>query len=152
MVWRVVMISNDGFQRFEVSFWELSRKMERLWNDIFLETFPGSQSKIVYLLKQHGSLKMSEIAHMLKLTAGAVTTASGHLIDHGYVERVTSAKDRRVIELRLTASGVETLSALQEKGRAAMRHVFRHLDDGQVALLEKIFQQANAHVDTLKEK
>ena len=67
--------------------------MECLWDGGFAETFLGSQSQIVYILFQDGELRMSVIAGRLDLTAGAVTTAAGHLIDGGYVERVLSDSD-----------------------------------------------------------
>lgn len=144
------MNKEEMFDRFEVSFWELSRKMERLWNEMFMETFPGSQSKIVYMLAHRGPLKMSEIADRLQLTAGAVTTAAGHLIDHGYVERITLEKDRRVIQLQITDTGRETLTSLQQNGQKIIRFVFQHLEQEQLELIEQAFTTAIIHVDKLE--
>lgn len=143
------MDQNNIFYTFENSFWELSRKTEQLWKQIFTHTFPGSQSKIVYLLKQKGPLNMSEIANNLELTAGAVTTASNHLIEHDYVERIPSESDRRVIQLQLTLKGLETLKQLQIDGHKKMRHVFQHLDEEQLHELEKLFKIAINHLNTM---
>lgn len=57
---------------------------------------------------------MSSIAKDLSITVGTLTIAINHLVKKGYVERIRSSKDRRVVLVSLT-----------NKGKAAFRH---HMD------------------------
>lgn len=48
---------------------------------------------------------MSEVATLLKITVGTLTTAINKLIKKGYVERKRIEADRRVVMVRLTKKG-----------------------------------------------
>lgn len=54
---------------------------------------------------------MSEIAQMLNVTLGTLTTGINKLIKKGYVERNRTEADRRIVLINLT-----------EKGKAAYKH------------------------------
>lgn len=48
---------------------------------------------------------MSEVAQILKITVGTLTTAINKLIKKGYVERKRIEEDRRVVLIKLTKKG-----------------------------------------------
>lgn len=48
---------------------------------------------------------MSEVASNLGITVGTLTTAIGHLVKKGYVERKRTEEDRRVVRVKLTKRG-----------------------------------------------
>lgn len=48
---------------------------------------------------------MSSIARDLSITVGTLTIAVNHLVKKGYVERIRSSKDRRVVLVSLTLKG-----------------------------------------------
>lgn len=52
-----------------------------------------------------GSLNMSRVAQAMSVTVGTLTTAINGLVKKGYVARVRSEKDRRVVLLALTDKG-----------------------------------------------
>ncbi|MFD1929534.1 MarR family transcriptional regulator [Sporosarcina siberiensis] len=139
----------EQFREFEILFWQLSRKTEYLWKDIYAKTFPGSQSRIMYLLEQNGPMKMSEFASSLHITAGAVTTASNLLIENGYISRLRNETDRRVVRLVLTDKGRETLNALKSEGKEMMNLVFKDISDSDLNTLRTIFKQATINIDTM---
>ena len=141
------MDRQNHFIDFERLFWKLSRKMEYQWNKIYMETFPGSQSHIMFLLQQNGPKMMSELAEALHLTAGAVTTASNHLINHGHIARIRDDKDRRVVRLDLTEKGRKTLHNLQTEGQKIMKIVFGDISDTELEMLIIIFNRANKNID-----
>lgn len=143
------MDRNSKFITFEKLFWQLSKKVEHLWKKIYDQTFPGSQSNIMYLLEQSGPKKMSELADSLYITAGAVTTASDHLINHGYISRVRDENDRRVVRLELTKKGRETLIALQNEGRKIMKSIFNDISDTELDMMTTIFKQATINIDNV---
>ena len=139
----------EQFREFEILFWQLSRKTEYLWKDIYAKTFPGSQSRIMYLLEQNGPMKMSEFANSLHITAGAVTTASNLLIENGYISRFRNETDRRVVRLELTDKGRSTLNALKSEGKEMMNLVFKDISDSDLNTLRTIFKQATINIDTM---
>ena len=51
---------------------------------------------------------MSSIAKTLEVTVGTLTIAMNNLVKKGYVKRVRSAKDRRVVLVSLTTKGEES--------------------------------------------
>src|SRR5690625_4578713 len=117
------------FEEFERLFWQLSREMGYQWRKIYNDTFPGSQSHILFLLERKGPQKMSELAETLHLTPGAVTTASDRLIDQGYIARTRDKTDRRVTHLEMTQKGKQILNELQNQGRKIMKSVFKDISN-----------------------
>lgn len=146
------MKSTYSFDEFEHLFWHLAKKTEYQWKEIYQETFPGSQSVIMYFLEQRGPLKMSELADMLHLTAGAVTTASNKLMEQGCISRIRDAKDRRVVRLSITETGQQTMNALQESGRDMMKSTFDHVSIDDIKNMNSIFTQAIQHLQELENK
>lgn len=53
----------------------------------------------------YGSKTMSEVATVLEITMGTLTTAVDKLIKKGYVERSRSSTDRRIVNVNLTQRG-----------------------------------------------
>lgn len=139
-----------NFNQFERLFWQLSREMGYQWRRIYDDTFPGSQSYILILLERNGPQKMSELAEVLHLTPGAVTTASDRLIDQGYIARIRDKEDRRVTRLEITHKGKETLNELQNQGRKIMKSVFKDISNKDLKKMNDIFKQATLNIENLK--
>lgn len=53
-----------------------------------------------------GAKNMSTVAKTMSITVGTLTIAINNLVKKGYVSRVRSEKDRRVVLISLTESGV----------------------------------------------
>ncbi|ARJ38959.1 MarR family transcriptional regulator [Sporosarcina sp. P21c] len=140
------------FSRFEELFWQVTRNMGQIWKKIFDEHFPGSQSHLVFTLERRGTMRMSELASALNLTAGAVTSASDKLIEHGYVERFRDEKDRRVVYLKITDKGRETMSELRTQGRQTMKTVFAHLTEEELQQFIDTFEEASSVITTIREE
>lgn len=140
------------FSRFEELFWQVTRSMGQIWKKIFDEHFPGSQSHLVFTLERHGTMRMSELASALNLTAGAVTSASDKLIEHGYVERLRDKKDRRVVYLKITDKGRETMSELRTLGRQKMKTVFAHLTEEELQQFIDTFETASSNIAAIGEE
>lgn len=143
------MDQQSNFHDFESLFWQVSRKVEYLWKAYYAQTFPGSQSRIVYMLEQNGPMKMSELAASLHITPGAVTTAANLLIENGYIIRIHNEQDRRVIHLDLTEKGRETLNELQNEGRQIMEVVFKGASDEDLERMQTLFKLALNNIDNL---
>lgn len=139
------------FSRFEELFWQVTRSMGQIWKKIFDEHFPGSQSHLAFILERCGSMRMSELADALQLTAGAVTSASDKLIERGYVKRLRDEKDRRVVYLEITDKGRETMAELRLQGRQTMKTVFAHLTEEELQQFIDTFEKASSIITTIGE-
>jgi len=53
----------------------------------------------------YGSKNMSEVANILDITVGTLTTAISHLVRKEYVLRTKTEEDRRVVYISLTKKG-----------------------------------------------
>jgi len=140
------------FEEFERLFWQLSREMGYQWRKIYNDTFPGSQSHILFLLERKGPQKMSELAETLHLTPGAVTTASDRLIDQGYIARTRDKTDRRVTHLEMTQKGKQILNELQNQGRKIMKSVFKDISNEDLGKMNDIFKQATINIEKIGEE
>ncbi|WJY28360.1 MULTISPECIES: MarR family winged helix-turn-helix transcriptional regulator [Sporosarcina] len=141
---------SEDFGKFEELFWNVTRDMGRIWKDIFISHFPGSQSQLVFTLARKGRLKMSELAKILGLTAGAVTAASDKLIENGYVLRIRDDKDRRIIYLEITDKGRKELQQLRLAGRRKMAEAFAGMDAAQLEVMLIVFEQAATNISAMK--
>ena len=69
---------------------------------------------------------MSTVAKAMSVTVGTLTTAINNLVKKGYVSRVRSAEDKRVVLLSLTGKGV----AAYEKHAGFHRKMVQTVMDG----------------------
>ncbi len=76
------------------------------------------------------SKKMSQIARLMSVTMGTLTKAVDSLYEKGYVERVRSEKDKRVVLVSLT-----------ERGKGAYRHHEKFHNDMISCILEEINEE-----------
>lgn len=76
-----------------------------------------AQFELLIELCEHGQLALGELAAAAGLAPATVTQMLGHLVAGGYVERVRSGVDRRVVVSRLTPAGLR----LMEERRVVWR-------------------------------
>jgi len=65
-----------------------------------------------------GETTMSQLSKKLWITMGAATNIVDKLVRGGYASRNRSTKDRRVVRVRLSAKGQETLTGIEESAVA----------------------------------
>ena len=102
----------------------------------------GDYQVFVYLSEAPGrSMRMCDLADLLQLSPSGLTRRLDGLVKAGFVTREPSTDDRRVILASLTPNGLAALEAAAPDHVASVRrHVFDHLDGGQVEALASIFQ------------
>lgn len=83
---------------------------------------------IIETIGYDSSRNMSSVAKDLGITVGTLTIAINNLVKKGYVKRIRSAKDRRVV-----------LISLSPKGQKA----FKHHEDFHEEMINQIYQQVN---------
>jgi MarR family transcriptional regulator, organic hydroperoxide resistance regulator len=68
-----------------------------------------SHMQIMGMIKMNGPTSMKEISYFLGISAPNLTVLVEKIVEKGYIERVSSHLDRRIIKLVLTDKGDEFL-------------------------------------------
>lgn len=99
-------------ERFEKSLFILSKNLgPELIARTQLDLTPG-QVFMLYFIQQENPCTVSTLAEKLEVSPSSITVMLDRLESHGFVTRVRSTNDRRVVITELT-----------EKGKAKLNHV-----------------------------
>ncbi|MEK4008164.1 MarR family winged helix-turn-helix transcriptional regulator [Paenibacillus sp. FSL H3-0333] len=71
-----------------------------------------NQIMLMFLLQLSGSLNITDISERLVITPGAASFMCDKLEDLGYIERMRTKEDRRVVNIVLTGSGKQHILSL----------------------------------------
>lgn len=80
---------------------------------------------------------MSTIAKLLSVTVGTLTIAINSLVKKGYVDRVRSEKDRRVVYISLTDKGLKAYEHHREFHNKMVEAVLSDLEEDELPVLMK---------------
>lgn len=79
----------------------------------------------------------TDVARALMVTLGTATTSLNNLERKGYIERVRSTKDRRVVHLYLTKKGRLVYRLHQRFHRAMVRQITEGMDEVEFKAMKK---------------
>ncbi|EHF1218293.1 fatty acid biosynthesis transcriptional regulator FabT [Enterococcus faecalis] len=80
----------------------------------------------------------SEVAKELSITVGTLTVAINNLVKKGYVERLRSEDDRRVVKLGLTKKGKLLFRVHQHFHREMVKNILKGMEQEEQALLRAL--------------
>ena len=80
---------------------------------------------------------MSSVAKTLSVTVGTLTIAINNLVKKGYVNRVRSEKDRRVVFISLSAKGLKAYEYHAEFPKQMIKATIEGLEANEVTILVK---------------
>lgn len=83
------------------------------------------------------SKNMSTVAKLMSVTVGTLTIAINNLVKKGYVSRVRSEDDRRVVLIFLTEKGKRAYQHHREFHDGMVKALVEGLDEGQQKILVK---------------
>jgi DNA-binding MarR family transcriptional regulator len=92
-----------------------------------------TQLHILNLVDGHGEMAMSRLAEMLDVSLSNATGLIDRVEERGFVERFRVPSDRRVVMVRLTPAGRQTLTEVETSREATFRPVLDGLDEAQLA-------------------
>jgi DNA-binding MarR family transcriptional regulator len=96
----------------------------------------------------YGTKTMSEVAGILGITVGTLTTAINHLVRKEYVIRKKSEEDRRVVQISLTRKG-KLAFRVHEKFHADMvRAIIEELTQEEEEVLIRSLDKLNSFFNT----
>lgn len=92
----------------------------------------------------------SDVSRALMVTLGTVTTSLNNLERKGYIERIRSTKDRRVVHLHLTKKG-RLIYRLHKRFHTSMiRHVTEDMDEMEYQIMKKGLLKLHQFLEGLK--
>lgn len=92
----------------------------------------------------------TEVANELQITVGTLTTAINRLVKKGYVERIRSEDDRRVVKLGLTKKGKLLFRVHQYFHRQMIRQVLKDMSTEEEEVLLKALKNLHDFLQEFK--
>ena len=93
---------------------------------------------------------MSTVAKLMFVTVGTLTIAINNLVKKGYVSRVRSEEDRRVVLIFLTEKGKRAYQHHREFHDGMVKALVEGLDEGQQKILVKSLLNLRTFFDSYK--
>ncbi|MGE5628420.1 MAG: MarR family winged helix-turn-helix transcriptional regulator [Solirubrobacterales bacterium] len=109
-----------------------------MFNDISV-----TEIHTIEAIGMYGSKTMSEVAGILKITVGTLTTAINHLVRKQYVERNKSEEDRRVVYISLTKKGKLAYRVHQKFHSDMVKETIQGLTEEEEKVLIKSLDKLN---------
>jgi DNA-binding MarR family transcriptional regulator len=111
-----------------------------------------AQASVLVVLKSVGRpLPLSRLARLLVQEAQSVTSLVDRLESRSLVRRVPDGRDRRVINVQLTAEGESLFEQLYPEAREGISEIFTALSQRELhALTESLRKLRNRGADVLK--
>ncbi|TAK79089.1 MAG: MarR family transcriptional regulator [Dehalococcoidia bacterium] len=97
------------------------------------------QLKVLFVLDGSGSLRPSEIAASVGMSAASATGILDRLVDQGFVERRADAADRRALLVQLTESGARVVSDFYMSGQYRLTELLTLMSDADLKALDRGF-------------
>jgi DNA-binding MarR family transcriptional regulator len=77
---------------------------------------------LVHIREKEG-MTMKEMADYLKITSPSATSFVNRLVKLGWVQRITDAKNRKLVRLKVSPAGMRMLESKMAERKAEMRQV-----------------------------
>jgi len=108
------------------------------------------QFLIMSLLDKQGPSAMTQLAKFINVTTAAMTGIADKLVKYGYIVRSPDSKDRRIINIKLTAKGSALVKKINNQRRAMITDIFGTVSQHDRAHYLKIL--THIHAVLTKEK
>lgn len=93
---------------------------------------------------------MSTVAKAMSVTVGTLTTAINNLVKKGYVSRVRSAEDKRVVLLSLTDKGKAAYERHAAFHRKMVQTVMDGLDEEELDVFARALEKVRTYFQNLQ--
>jgi DNA-binding MarR family transcriptional regulator len=138
-----VMLTNDLFQ--------VMRQLPRLnFREPVIEGLTASEKGLLLMLAMNAedrkaALKATDISNLLQITPAGVTHLLNPLEQKGYIERLPDAKDRRIVRIRVTASGAKAAQSIGSEAQRQLIGLVEHLGEKDSRALIRLLSKAIEH-------
>ena len=95
---------------------------------------------------------MTTVARQLSVTTGTLTISVNGLVKKGYVERIRSEEDRRVVLISLTEKGRKAYKRHQQFHQEMIDAIISDLNEKEQEILERALSNLNQFFRTVGKK
>lgn len=107
---------------------------------------------VLELLLHKGPMPVNALGPMVDLTPGSISIAVDRLVAKGLVNRIESAKDRRVRIVALTSRGKDLIASAFREHSGHMKKVFSELSLDELRSLEVALKKVGKRAAALMDK
>lgn len=105
-----------------------------------------NQFKVLFILDNSGSQKVSDLAQALGISSAAVTGITDQLVSEEYVEKQRCEMDRRIVYINITEEGKKKTNRIREIQKETLQTYFNVLPDDEIHHLKRIFARLIANL------
>ncbi|MGT2715169.1 fatty acid biosynthesis transcriptional regulator FabT [Streptococcus respiraculi] len=127
---------------------KINEYLTAIFNNVLIieeTSLRGSRFKDISIKEMHtidvigdkDGVTPSDVARALMVTLGTVTTSLNNLERKGYIERIRSTRDRRVIHLHLTKKGRLVYRLHQRFHNEMVRQITADMDEAEFKVMKK---------------
>ena len=127
----------------------ISRQRRAVARHGCLRAISSTHLHVLYLLEGEGPLTMSRLAELLDASLPNVTGIVDRMAEKGLVERGGDATDRRVVTVRVTAAGHETIGELDQLRRQTLARTLSALTAEQQQRALQTFKDMRAAMESV---
>lgn len=132
---------NEYLEQLVHEFRDVFRRTRREINELLGDEVSSNEFFILVSLDMKSNQRISDFAHALKVSTSHVTVITDQLVKKGYITRMKSKSDRRVVELALTDEGRQLVQSLIKKRTEYLKQKFEKLSLDEVKTCIAIFQK-----------
>ncbi|MBI4426545.1 MAG: MarR family transcriptional regulator [Candidatus Kerfeldbacteria bacterium] len=105
-----------------------------------------AQVRILYFVKHHGPVTVKDMAQVMGTTSSAATQLIDGVVRAGYLERVEDSRDRRKVQIQLSAKGRAKFAKFRKDHLAWVAKLLSPLTDRELEQLIAIQKKVMAQV------
>lgn len=107
---------------------------------------------VIEAIDVHDSKNMTSVAKSLSVTTGTLTISVNGLVKKGFVERIRSEEDRRVVLISLTEKGRKAHAQHEQFHQKMIQSIVDGLTKEEQVILEKALNNANVFFREIQKK
>jgi len=127
----------------------IARQRKALVAEGCLRAISNTHLHMLFLLTSAGPLPMGRLAEQLDVSMPNVTGIIDRMVAHGLVERLRDDDDRRLVVIRATDSGRQTVEEIDLVRRRQLGRILEALDPDQQQLAFQVFRTLRETADRL---
>ena len=109
-----------------------------------------TQLRALYRISASGTATCGEVSEHLHMQPSATTGLLNRLVQRGLLERGTRDSDRRVVEMRLTASGLEAVGDIERWRRGDVGRALDALDPADLRAIADVLPRLTAQLEAVE--
>ena len=135
------MSRQDTIYELEKSFRTVFRKFKHDINNLLGDNLSSNEFIVIKFLLECGPKRVSDTSNELKVSASHITSVSDSLVKKGFVTRIRSEEDRRVVQIDITEEGKEVIGELEIIKTNYMRSRFDQFSNEELNLFLQLFKK-----------